>query len=73
MEKELDALFTPWKIGSCEIKNRIVLNYPNAPKDKALQSIVRQRTVRCCLSKRNSDDRLLCTPCFLRWLAALSP
>jgi 2-enoate reductase len=25
MEKELDALFTPWKIGSCEIKNRIVL------------------------------------------------
>ncbi len=25
MDNRLDALFTPWKIGSCEIKNRIVL------------------------------------------------
>ena len=25
MKKEYDVLFTPWKIGSCEIKNRIVL------------------------------------------------
>lgn len=25
MDKQLEALFTPWKIGSCEIKNRIVL------------------------------------------------
>ncbi|MCR5795443.1 MAG: FAD-dependent oxidoreductase [Solobacterium sp.] len=25
MKKEYNALFTPWKIGSCEIKNRIVL------------------------------------------------
>ncbi len=25
MDKRLDALFTPWRIGSCEIKNRIVL------------------------------------------------
>ena len=25
MEKRLEALFTPWKIGNCEIKNRIVL------------------------------------------------
>lgn len=25
MNKELDALFTPWKIGKVEIKNRIVL------------------------------------------------
>ena len=25
MEKELEPLFTPWKIGNCEIKNRIVL------------------------------------------------
>ncbi len=25
MEKELEPLFTPWKIGKCEIKNRIVL------------------------------------------------
>ncbi|MDO5014393.1 MAG: FAD-dependent oxidoreductase [Clostridia bacterium] len=25
MKKELDVLFTPWKIGNCEIKNRIVL------------------------------------------------
>ena len=25
MDRELDALFTPWKIGNCEIKNRIVI------------------------------------------------
>ena len=25
MNKKYDALFTPWKIGNCEIKNRIVL------------------------------------------------
>ena len=25
MNKELDSLFTPWKIGNCEIKNRIVM------------------------------------------------
>ena len=25
MKKEYEALFTPWKIGSCEIRNRIVL------------------------------------------------
>ena len=25
MNKELDSLFTPWKIGNCEIKNRIVI------------------------------------------------
>jgi 2-enoate reductase len=25
MKKELEPLFTPWKIGNCEIKNRIVL------------------------------------------------
>ena len=25
MDKELEPLFTPWKIGNCEIKNRIVL------------------------------------------------
>ncbi len=25
MDNRLDALFTPWRIGSCEIKNRIVL------------------------------------------------
>ena len=25
MKEELNALFTPWKIGNCEIKNRIVL------------------------------------------------
>jgi 2-enoate reductase len=25
MEKELEPLFTPWKIGKCEIRNRIVL------------------------------------------------
>ena len=25
MDKKYDALFTPWKIGNCEIKNRIVL------------------------------------------------
>lgn len=25
MDKQLEALFTPWKIGNCEIKNRIVL------------------------------------------------
>lgn len=25
MEKQLEPLFTPWKIGKCEIKNRIVL------------------------------------------------
>ena len=25
MDKELEALFTPWKIGNCEIKNRIVI------------------------------------------------
>ncbi len=25
MDSRLDALFTPWKIGNCEIKNRIVL------------------------------------------------
>ena len=25
MEKELESLFTPWKIGNCEIKNRIVM------------------------------------------------
>ncbi len=25
MDSRLDSLFTPWKIGSCEIKNRIVL------------------------------------------------
>lgn len=25
MKKELETLFTPWKIGNCEIKNRIVL------------------------------------------------
>ena len=25
MEKKYEALFTPWKIGNCEIKNRIVL------------------------------------------------
>ncbi len=25
MKKEYEALFTPWKIGNCEIKNRIVL------------------------------------------------
>ena len=25
MDKELDVLFTPWKIGNCEIKNRIVM------------------------------------------------
>ena len=24
MKKEYEALFTPWKIGNCEIKNRIV-------------------------------------------------
>ena len=24
MEKELNPLFTPWKIGNCEIKNRFV-------------------------------------------------
>ena len=25
MDKRLDPLFTPWKIGNCEIKNRFVL------------------------------------------------
>ena len=25
MKKELESLFTPWKIGNCEIKNRIVI------------------------------------------------
>lgn len=25
MDKKLEALFTPWKIRNCEIKNRIVL------------------------------------------------
>ena len=25
MEKQFEPLFTPWKIGNCEIKNRIVL------------------------------------------------
>ena len=25
MDKELEPLFTPWKIGNCEIKNRIVM------------------------------------------------
>lgn len=25
MNKDLDVLFTPWKIGNCEIKNRIVI------------------------------------------------
>lgn len=25
MEQKLTPLFTPWKIGNCEIKNRIVL------------------------------------------------
>ena len=25
MEKRLEPLFTPWKIGKCEIKNRFVL------------------------------------------------
>ena len=25
MNEELNSLFTPWKIGSCEIKNRIVI------------------------------------------------
>ena len=25
MEQRLEPLFTPWKIGNCEIKNRIVL------------------------------------------------
>ena len=25
MEKELESLFTPWKIGNCEIKNRFVM------------------------------------------------
>ena len=25
MEKELESLFSPWKIGNCEIKNRIVM------------------------------------------------
>lgn len=25
MEKQLEPLFTPWKIGTCEVKNRIVL------------------------------------------------
>ena len=25
MEQRLEPLFTPWKIGSCEIKNRVVL------------------------------------------------
>ena len=25
MDKKIEALFTPWKIGNCEIKNRIVL------------------------------------------------
>ena len=26
MEQRLEPLFTPWKIGNCEIKNRIVLD-----------------------------------------------
>lgn len=25
MDQRLQPLFTPWKIGSCEIKNRIVM------------------------------------------------
>ena len=25
MKQQLEPLFTPWKIGNCEIKNRIVL------------------------------------------------
>ena len=25
MDQKLEPLFTPWKIGNCEIKNRIVL------------------------------------------------
>ena len=25
MRRQLEPLFTPWKIGNCEIKNRIVL------------------------------------------------
>ena len=25
MKQEYEVLFTPWKIGNCEIKNRIVL------------------------------------------------
>ena len=25
MNKQLEPLFTPWKIGNCEIKNRIVM------------------------------------------------
>ena len=25
MDKKLEPLFTPWKIGNCEIKNRIVM------------------------------------------------
>ena len=34
MDTRLEPLFTPWKIGNCEIKNRIVLtsmNFPAAP------------------------------------------
>ena len=25
MKKEIESLFTPWQIGKCEIKNRIVM------------------------------------------------
>jgi 2-enoate reductase len=25
MEQRLEPLFTPWKIGNCEIKNRVVM------------------------------------------------
>lgn len=46
MNKDLDVLFTPWKIGNCEIKNRIVITSMGGtsifgwmePKYKKLQS-----------------------------------
>lgn len=31
MDQRLQPLFTPWKIGNCEIKNRIVLTSMAAP------------------------------------------
>lgn len=54
MNKDLDVLFTPWKIGNCEIKNRIVITSMGGtsifgwmePKYKKLQKPMTQTSHR---------------------------
>ena len=65
MNKDLDVLFTHWKIGNCEIKNRIVITSMGGtsifgwmePKYKKLKKPMTQTSHRLLVLLRNSCRR----------------